>query len=100
MKAVKALAPAALFAVIFCAGADAEDSKTSGPAQPEGVPAKEFKAKAGYCETCHGLSARGFIGTNPMPRLAGQEPELYKEPIAEPSHRSPTAEPRDGQCGP
>ena len=68
MKVVKALAPAALIAVIFCAWADAEDSKTGGPVQPEGVPAKEFKAKAGYCETCHGLSARGFIGTNPMPR--------------------------------
>ena len=81
MKAVKALAPAALFAVIFCAGADAEDSKTSGPAQPEGVPAKEFKAKAGYCETCHGLSARGFIGTNPMPRLAGQQPDYIKNQL-------------------
>ncbi len=99
MKVVKALAPAALFAVIFCAGANAEDSKASGPAQPEGVPAKEFKAKAGYCETCHGLSARGFIGTNPMPRTRGPAAGLYKEPIAG-LHRSPAAEPRDGQCGP
>ena len=81
MKVVKALAPAALFAVIFCAGADAEDSKTGGPAQPEGVPAKEFKAKAGYCETCHGLSARGFTGTNPMPRLAGQQPDYIKNQL-------------------
>ena len=81
MKVVKALAPAALFAVIFCAGADAEDSKTSVPAQPEGVPAKEFKAKPGYCETCHGLSARGFIGTNPMPRLAGQLPGYIKNQL-------------------
>ena len=81
MKVVKALAPAALFAVIFCAGAGAEDSKTSGPAQPQGVPAKEFKAKAGYCETCHGLSARGFIGTNPMPRLAGQQPDYIKNQL-------------------
>ena len=81
MKAVKALAPAALFAVFFCAGAGAEDSKTSGPAQPPGVPAKEFEAKAGYCETCHGLSARGFIGTNPMPRLAGQQPGYIKNQL-------------------
>ena len=81
MKVVKALAPAALIAVIFCAGADAEDSKTGGPAQPEGVPAKEFNAKAGYCETCHGLSARGFIGTNPMPRLAGQQPDYIKNQL-------------------
>src|ERR1700723_2301730 len=81
MKVVKALAPAALFAVIFCAGANAEDSKTSDPAQPQGVPAKEFQAKAGYCETCHGLSARGFIGTNPMPRLAGQPPAYVKNQL-------------------
>jgi len=81
MKAVRALAPAALLAVIVCAGADADDSKMSGPAQPESVPAKEFKAKAGYCETCHGLSARGFIGTNPMPRLAGQQPAYIKNQL-------------------
>ena len=81
MKVVKALAPASLFAIIFCAGADGEDSKTSGPVQTETVPAKEFKAKAGYCETCHGLSARGFIGTNPMPRLAGQQPGYIKNQL-------------------
>ena len=50
-------------------------------AQPEGVPAKEFQAKAAYCETCHGLSARGFIGTNPMPRLAGQQPAYVKNQL-------------------
>ena len=81
MKFVKALAPAALLAAIFYAGADAEDSETSGPARPEVVPAKEFQAKAGYCETCHGLSARGFIGTYPMPRLAGQQPGYIKNQL-------------------
>ena len=81
MKVVKALAAAALFAVMFSAGSDAEDSKTGAPAQPEAVPAKEFKAKAGYCETCHGLSARGFVGTNPMPRLAGQQPGYIKNQL-------------------
>jgi len=81
MKVVKALAPAALLAAIFCAGADAEDSKAGGAMQPEGVLAKEFQAKAGYCETCHGLSARGFIGTNPMPRLAGQQPDYIKNQL-------------------
>ena len=81
MKVVKVLAPTALLAALFCAGAGAEESKTYGAAQPEGVPAKEFQAKAGYCETCHGLSARGFVGTNPMPRLCGPAAGLYKEPI-------------------
>lgn len=81
MKLVKALAPAALLAAIFCAGASADDVKTNGAAQPVGVPAKEFQAKAGYCETCHGLSARGFLGTNPMPRLAGQQAVYIKNQL-------------------
>ena len=81
MKVVKVLAPTALLAALFCAGAGAEESKINGAAQPEGVPAKEFQAKSGYCETCHGLSARGFIGTNPMPRLAGQQPGYIKSQL-------------------
>jgi cytochrome c553 len=81
MRVVKVLAPTALLAVLLCAGAGAEENKTDGAAQPAAVPAKEFQAKAGYCETCHGLSARGFIGTNPMPRLAGQQPAYIKNQL-------------------
>ena len=67
MKVVQALAAGVLSGVMVCAGASAEGSKTGGAAQPETVSAKEFNAKAGYCETCHGLSARGFIGRIPCP---------------------------------
>jgi cytochrome c553 len=81
MRVVKVLAPTALLAVLLCAGAGAEENKTDGAAQPAAIPAKEFQAKAGYCETCHGLSARGFIGTNPMPRLAGQQPAYIKNQL-------------------
>jgi cytochrome c553 len=81
MRVVKVLAPTALLAVLFCAGAGAEENKTDSAAQPATVPTKEFQAKAGYCETCHGLSARGFIGTNPMPRLAGQQPAYIKNQL-------------------
>jgi cytochrome c553 len=81
MRVDKVLAPTALLAVLLCAGAGAEENKTDGAAQPAAVPAKEFQAKAGYCETCHGLSARGFIGTNPMPRLAGQQPAYIKNQL-------------------
>ena len=45
MKVVKALAPAALFAVIFCAGADAEDSKTSGLRSPKAFQRRNFKPR-------------------------------------------------------
>ena len=81
MRAVKIFAPTALLVALFCAGAGAEESKPNSAAQAESVPAKEFQAKAGYCETCHGLSARGFIGTNPMPRLAGQQPDYIKNQL-------------------
>ncbi len=82
MNTAKVLAPTALLlAVFFVAGANADDAKTPPPAQPASVPAKEFQAKAAYCETCHGLSARGFIGTNPMPRLAGQQPAYIKNQL-------------------
>jgi len=81
MKVVKFLAPTALLAALFCAGAGAEETKPNGAAQPQGVSPKEFQAKSGYCETCHGLSARGFIGTNPMPRLAGQQPGYIKNQL-------------------
>ena len=81
MKVVKAFAPTALLAAIFCAGAGRRREQDGRPRRPETVTAKEFQAKAGYCETCHGLSARGFIGTNPMPRLAGQQPGYIKNQL-------------------
>jgi cytochrome c553 len=81
MRIAKFLAPTALLVAVFGAVASAEEIKANGAAQPEGVSAKEFQAKSGYCETCHGLSARGFIGTYPMPRLAGQQPGYIKNQL-------------------
>jgi len=81
MRVVGLLAPTALLAALFCAGSAAEENKSDAAAQSTGVPAKEFQAKAAYCETCHGLSARGFVGTNPMPRLAGQQPAYIKNQL-------------------
>ena len=81
MKIVKLIARTALLAGLSCAGAGADESITSAAKPPERVPAKEFQTKSGYCETCHGLSARGFIGTYPMPRLAGQQPGYIKNQL-------------------
>jgi cytochrome c553 len=39
------------------------------------VAAPALKAKTDYCKTCHGLDGQGFLGSFPMPRLAGQQPE-------------------------
>jgi len=81
MRVTRVLAPAALLAALVCAGAGAAEDTAKGAAPPAAVPAKEFQAKSAYCETCHGLSARGFIGTSPMPRLAGQQPGYIKNQL-------------------
>jgi cytochrome c553 len=38
-----------------------------------GASNKEVQAKLQYCEVCHGVSAQGFLGYYPIPRLAGQQ---------------------------
>jgi cytochrome c553 len=42
-------------------------------ANADAVPQKEVQAKLAYCEVCHGVSAQGFNGYYPIPRLAGQQ---------------------------
>jgi cytochrome c553 len=43
--------------------------------------ADEFQAKLLYCKTCHGLSAQGYRGYFPMPRLAGQQPQYVENQL-------------------
>jgi cytochrome c553 len=45
------------------------------------VSEKEVQAKLAYCEVCHGVSAQGFHGYYPIPRLAGQPPEYLKNQL-------------------
>jgi cytochrome c553 len=42
------------------------------------VSDKGVQAKLQYCKVCHGVSAQGFRGYYPIPRLAGQQP-IYLE---------------------
>jgi len=37
------------------------------------VSSQDVRAKLQYCEVCHGVSAQGFLGYYPIPRLAGQQ---------------------------
>ncbi|MGO9135164.1 MAG: c-type cytochrome [Methylovirgula sp.] len=60
---------AAIFVVVFTATGRAEDKPTPSVSQ------QELQAKIVYCKTCHGVSAQGFRGAFPIPRLAGQQPE-------------------------
>ena len=66
----------AAFASVCSIAARAEDK--AAPA----VSAQELKAKTDYCKTCHGVSAQGFRGAFPMPRLAGQQPEYLKNQLS------------------
>ena len=68
--------PIAMLAVAFSASARASDDKAAAA-----VPKHELQAKVDYCETCHGLSARGFIGFHPIPRLAGQQVEYIENEL-------------------
>jgi cytochrome c553 len=54
-----------LMAVVLAGTARAQDAST--------VSNKEVQAKLQYCEVCHGVSAQGFLGYYPIPRLAGQQ---------------------------
>ncbi len=51
-----------------------------GHAQERGA-AGVFEAKVEYCKTCHGLSAQGYRGWFPMPRLAGQQPQYIENQL-------------------
>jgi cytochrome c553 len=67
-RSLQLAARAAAIALVLASTAQAAD--TSAPA----VSKHDLQAKIDYCETCHGLSGRGFRGYYPIPRLAGQPP--------------------------
>ena len=44
-------------------------------------PSGDVQAKISYCKDCHGVSAQGFNGYYPIPRLAGQQPEYLENQL-------------------
>ena len=64
----------AILATVAVATARAEDTKAA-------VSKQELQAKMTYCEVCHGPSGQGFRGYYPIPRLAGQQPEYFKNQL-------------------
>jgi cytochrome c553 len=63
--------PAALLVLLFASAARGEDT----------VSKEQADAKLRYCEVCHGVSAQGFHGYYPIPRLAGQPTEYLKNQL-------------------
>lgn len=43
--------------------------------------ADDVQAKLSYCKDCHGVSAQGYRGYFPIPRLAGQQPEYVENQL-------------------
>jgi cytochrome c553 len=41
----------------------------------------DLQGKISYCKDCHGVSAQGFNGYYPIPRLAGQQPEYFENQL-------------------
>jgi cytochrome c553 len=70
-----AVLPFASVALVLSTGAHAETAAKGT------VPKGELQAKIAYCENCHGVSAQGFHGYYPIPRLAGQQPEYIKNQL-------------------
>src|SRR5271169_4180529 len=68
---VASILPAVILALSFTSPAAAQDN----------VSKAEADAKLRYCEVCHGVSAQGFHGYYPIPRLAGQPVEYLKNQL-------------------
>ena len=63
--------PLAILAVAFTGSTRAEDT----------VSKQDLRAKLQYCEVCHGVSAQGYPGYYPIPRLAGQQVDYIKSQL-------------------
>jgi len=63
--------PLAILVIAFPGSTRAEDT----------VLKQDVQAKLQYCEVCHGVSAQGYPGYYPIPRLAGQQVDYIKSQL-------------------
>jgi cytochrome c553 len=66
---------AAVLAIVFTAVGRAEDSGSAAFSE------QELHAKIQYCTYCHQPLGQGYLGATPIPRLAGQQPEYFKNQL-------------------
>jgi cytochrome c553 len=64
-----------VLAIVFTSTTLAEHASTGA------VSKHDLQGKMDYCETCHGVSGRGFHGYYPIPRLAGQQSAYFKNQL-------------------
>jgi cytochrome c553 len=62
---------AAILSIVFTGVSRADEVASKG----------SVAAKIGYCKDCHGVSAQGYRGFFPIPRLAGQQPEYLENQL-------------------
>ena len=65
----------AILTVVFAAAGRAADKDTAASSE------REFQAKIQYCTYCHQPSGQGFLGSFPIPRLAGQQTEYFENQL-------------------
>jgi cytochrome c553 len=73
--AIRSIWLPALAGFVFATASWAEDARKGV------IPEKEVQAKLQYCKVCHGVSAQGFRGYYPIPRLAGQQPTYLENQL-------------------
>ena len=67
--------PTAILTVVFAAAGRAADTDTAA------ISEREVQAKMQFCTYCHQPSGQGFVGVNPIPRLAGQQTEYFENQL-------------------
>jgi len=75
------IASAAFLTGVVAIPVHAEDRDAVSGAASGTVSQKDVAAKLAYCEVCHGVSAQGFHGYYPIPRLAGQQTEYLQNQL-------------------
>ena len=65
----------AIIAVVFAAAGRAAGTDTTA------ISEGELQAKIQYCTYCHQPSGQGYLGASPIPRLAGQQTEYFKNQL-------------------
>ena len=65
----------AIIAVVFAAAGRAAGTDTAA------ISEGELQAKIQYCTYCHQPSGQGYLGASPIPRLAGQQTEYFKNQL-------------------
>jgi cytochrome c553 len=65
----------AILTVAFTAAGRAAETDTAASSD------QELQAKIHYCTYCHQPSGQGFLGSAPIPRLAGQQTEYFENQL-------------------